>query len=254
MEVRKGMKTYYVREFASLAGVTVRTLHYYDQTGLLKPARRVGGTHRLYQQRDLLRLQQILTLKELGFTLEEIRDLLERRGYNVQESLEIQKAAIDRRIEQLQRVSSALQVIMQAGGDYDWDTVIAAIRGLTASEESKAWLMGHYSDDQRELLQSRAATMTPDAIMHGVQMWADLGRDFQSLRHLSPDHPDVQRLAARMAALVEEFTQGDPAVLASLTSVYSDPDQMPMEYRPTDPDLFTFINEARRIYEERKST
>lgn len=248
------MKTYYVREFASLAGVTVRTLHYYDQTGLLKPTRKAESKHRLYRQRDLLRLQQILTLKELGFTLEEIRDLLERRGDDVQESLQIQKVAIDRRIQQLQRVSSALEVIMQAGGDYDWDTVIAAIRGLTASDESKAWLAQHYSADQREILQSRAASMTPDDIMRGVQAWADLGRDFQAVRHLPPDHPDVQGLVARMASLVEEFTQGDPGILASLTSVYRNPDQMPAEYRPTDPDLFSFMNEARRIYEERKHT
>jgi DNA-binding transcriptional MerR regulator len=213
------MKTYYVREFANLAGITVRTLHYYDQTNLLKPARRVGGTHRLYQQRDLLRLQQILTLKELGFTLEEIRDLLDRHGYNVQELLQIQKVAIDRRVEQLQRVSGALEVIMQAQGDYDWDTVIAAIRGLTASEESKAWIARHYGDDQRELLQSRAASMTPDDMMRGIQWWADLGRDFQAVRHLPPEHPDVQRLAARMAALVEEFTQGDPGIL-SLAHIY----------------------------------
>jgi DNA-binding transcriptional MerR regulator len=248
------METYYVREFAHLAGVTVRTLHYYDQKGLLKPSRRIDGTHRLYKQHDLLRLQQILTLKELGFTLEEIRALLDKPDYSVQESLAIQKAAIDRRIEQLQRVSSALEIIMQAGGDYDWETVIAAIRGLTASEESKLWLAEHYSEDQREIIQTRAGQMTPNDIMRGIQAWADLGRDFQAVCHLPPAHPNVQRLAERMVALVEEFIQGDPGILASLKSIYSDPEQMPSEYRPADTDLFYFMNEARRIYEERKGS
>lgn len=248
------MDTYYVRAFADLAGVTVRTLHYYDQKGLLKPSRRTSGTHRLYKQRDLLRLQQILTLKELGFTLEEIRELLGSSAYEVQESLRTQKVAIDRRIEQLQRVSQALDIIMQAQGDYDWDTVIAAIRGLTASEESKAWIAGHYSDAQREFLQARAASYTPEAMMQGVKAWSDLGSAFQSVRHLPPDHPEVQALAAQMVALIEEFTQGDPGILASLRSMYSDPDQMPAEYRLADTDLFIFMNEARRIYEERKAT
>lgn len=58
---------YMVREFAKLAGVTVRTLHFYDREGLLKPSQYTGKNHRLYQQKDLLRLQQILTLKYLGF-------------------------------------------------------------------------------------------------------------------------------------------------------------------------------------------
>ena len=246
------MKTYSVREFADLAGVTVRTLHYYDQTGLLTPSRRNGGTHRQYRERELLRLQQILTLKEVGFRLEEIRALLENPAISLQDALLMQKEAVDQRIEQLQRVSAALELIMQARGEYDWETVIAAIRGLTASEESKDWLMQHYDAATHDQVLGRAAAMTPDDVMAGVQAWVDLGNDFQSLRHLPPDHPDVQRLAARMEALIEDFTQGNPDILNSLRSMYSNPEQMPTEFRPVDTDLFNYMNEARRIFEERK--
>src|SRR5688572_5546967 len=93
---------YMVREFAKLAGVTVRTLHFYDREGLLKPSEYTGKKHRLYAQQDLLRLQQIITLKHLGFSLKEIGDVLKNPGYNIRESLRIQKEAIDRRILQMQ--------------------------------------------------------------------------------------------------------------------------------------------------------
>ena len=64
---------YRVAEFAKLAGVTVRTLQYYDRIDLLKPSDSTEGGHRLYQRSDLLRLQQILTLKWMGFKLDQIK-------------------------------------------------------------------------------------------------------------------------------------------------------------------------------------
>src|SRR5689334_328532 len=98
IEVMTMMKrTYLVGEFATLAGVTVRTLHHYDETGLLKPSQHTRAKHRLYREEDLLRLQQILTFKQLGFSLEEIHDLLESDTYDLRETLRIQKQALDQR-------------------------------------------------------------------------------------------------------------------------------------------------------------
>jgi len=66
------------QEFADRAGVTVRTLHHYDRLGLLSPSGRTDAGYRLYSDRDLLRLEQILALKFIGFPLAEIRKLLKR--------------------------------------------------------------------------------------------------------------------------------------------------------------------------------
>ncbi|XXF76226.1 MerR family transcriptional regulator [Myxococcaceae bacterium GXIMD 01537] len=59
-------------QVARLAGVSVRTLHHYDEVGLLRPSGRSEAGYRLYEQSDLQRLQQVLFFKELGFPLEEI--------------------------------------------------------------------------------------------------------------------------------------------------------------------------------------
>jgi len=67
---------YRVNEFASLAGVTVRALHHYDRLGLLKPGRRTASGYRLYGERDLVRLEQIVVLKFIGLPLKQIRALL----------------------------------------------------------------------------------------------------------------------------------------------------------------------------------
>jgi len=67
---------YRVTEFASLAGVTVRTLHHYDRLGLLNPGRHSESGYRLYGERDLARLEQIVVLKFIGLPLKDIRKLL----------------------------------------------------------------------------------------------------------------------------------------------------------------------------------
>src|SRR5579871_878604 len=138
---RMSAQTYLVHEFAELAGVTVRTLHYYDQAGLLKPARRAESQHRVYCEHDLLRLQQILTLKALGFALGEIRALLDSPSYDVQASLRIQKEAIDRRIAQLQEASHTLDEVITLVGtaQVNWPHVVTLIRAVSA-DEHRQWL------------------------------------------------------------------------------------------------------------------
>src|SRR5262245_63641412 len=71
-------RVYRAKEFAELAGVTVRTLHHYDRLGLLEPSARTASGYRLYTDRDLVRLEQIVVLKFVGLPLEQIRRLLDR--------------------------------------------------------------------------------------------------------------------------------------------------------------------------------
>src|SRR5690606_41967328 len=71
------MREYTVKQLARLAGVSIRTLHHYDQIRLLRPKTRTAGGYRVYGEAELLRLQQILFYRELGVPLEESRDILD---------------------------------------------------------------------------------------------------------------------------------------------------------------------------------
>lgn len=94
-------KNYTVSQLAKLAGVSVRTLHVYDKLKLLKPAIRTDTGYRLYNDKDLLRLQQILFYKELDFTLKDIRAILDEPGFDVIKSLEGHKKALSLKKRQL---------------------------------------------------------------------------------------------------------------------------------------------------------
>src|SRR5215212_10351699 len=79
------------QEFAERSGVTVRTLHHYDRLGLLRPSRRTRAGYRLYGERDFARLQQIVTLKFTGFSLQQIKDVLDRDSGDLVTALRIQR-------------------------------------------------------------------------------------------------------------------------------------------------------------------
>ncbi|GAB4051423.1 MerR family transcriptional regulator [Spirosoma litoris] len=91
------MRQYSVKRLAKLAGVSVRTLHHYDQLGLLKPSIRTEARYRLYGENELIRLQQILFYKELDFSLSEILDILEDPNFNMIKALESHKLALQAR-------------------------------------------------------------------------------------------------------------------------------------------------------------
>lgn len=90
----KKMKAYSVKQLADMAGVSVRTLHHYDQIGLLKPSARTQAGYRQYGESDLLRLQQVLLFREFGMPLDEIRRVLEQPAFDTLAALERHYAAL----------------------------------------------------------------------------------------------------------------------------------------------------------------
>src|SRR5579862_7831259 len=90
-------RTYLVKDVAELTGVSVRALHHYDEIGLLVPRARTDSGYRLYDDEELLRLQQILVGRELGLTLEEIRQSLDDPRFDRQAALREQRRALEAR-------------------------------------------------------------------------------------------------------------------------------------------------------------
>src|SRR5215469_17081408 len=96
-----------VQEFAKLAGITSKALRHYERVGLLKPARSNSG-YRLYSERDLNRLEQIVALRFLGLPLREIRTALERTPEELPEALRLQRRALKEKQAQLARAVRAI--------------------------------------------------------------------------------------------------------------------------------------------------
>lgn len=134
------MKYYTSGEFAKKAHVSIRTIRYYDQKNLLKPATHTAGGARRYSDQDFAKLQQILLLKYLGFSLSDIRKMTIGSGDEqlLLDSLQIQKKLIQERLKQMQNISQAIESTTDAlkeNQEVDWSKMLNLMQ-LTAQTQS----------------------------------------------------------------------------------------------------------------------
>ena len=135
------MKGYYSSgQFAKKAHVTLRTIRYYDKQNILKPSAKTPAGARLYTEADFAKLQQILLLKYLGFSLQDIREmtLASADQQYLLESMRVQKKLIQERIEEMQAMNDAIDSTMDAiqqKQEMDWNRMLDLIH-LTAMERS----------------------------------------------------------------------------------------------------------------------
>lgn len=111
--------TYLINELAKLAGISVRTFHHYDKIGLLKAESRSSAGYRVYQEEDVNRLQQILFFKTLGFSLRDIKHILEQPNYNPIEALQLQAQLLSAKQSQIQtQLDTIHQTLNSLQGGY----------------------------------------------------------------------------------------------------------------------------------------
>ncbi|MPQ97814.1 MerR family transcriptional regulator [Modestobacter sp. I12A-02628] len=103
-----------VGDVARLTGVTVRTLHHYDRIGLVRPEGRTPAGYRVYGERDLDRLQQVLVYRQLGFPLEEVAALLDDPEADALEHLRRQHRLLLERVDRVQEMVAAVEKEMEA--------------------------------------------------------------------------------------------------------------------------------------------
>ncbi|MFB6364133.1 MerR family transcriptional regulator [Paenibacillus elgii] len=164
------MKTYWkIGDLANLTGLTVRTLRFYDQIGLFSPSEHTESGHRLYNESDLSRLHQILSLKELGLSLEEIRSVLTGGQLSPLEIVNLQINRIKEQIklqqkllEQLEHVSKLMQGKAQLTVE-DFTSLLQAMKmsfEKLAIERQTVWernldLLGDFLAEERGIPKSK---------------------------------------------------------------------------------------------------
>lgn len=246
-------QSYRISEFAQLSGVTVRTLHYYDRIGLLTPSRTEENGYRRYSRGDLLRLQQIVTLKWMGFTLEQIAEIVNRPSYDLKQALAAQKKAVEAQIEQLMEAAAALQRAIDAdpnAGMTDASTLQTIINAVQGNEQ----LTAYYDQAALAGINLRRMAYTAEEMEAFQQEWSDIYAELEQHRGKTADSPELQALAARAQRLISLFTAGDKQVEAGLRRMAGD--ERLGVYRPyagLDEDLQKLMQEAMTIYRRKES-
>lgn len=242
------------REFARKAKVTVRTLHYYDRFGLLKPKHLSRKGFRLYGIGEFARLQQITTLKFIGFSLKQIKEILGQKEFDLAETLQLQRKIIE---AQRQRLNLALEAISRAektfeqNGSTDWESFNQIIEVINV-EQNMDWTRKYYSESAQAKIEERKSLWSPELQERVSRDWSELTQDIESAiaDGVSPSDERAQRLAARWRGLVEEFTGGDKEIQEGLNKMYADQtswqDKVSWK-KPYSDEVRHFISEAMKV-------
>ncbi len=207
-----------VGELAERTGLTVRTLHHYDEIGLLRPARRTPAGHRLYGTAEVRRLQQIASLKHLGLSLDDVRGCLDRSEYTLERTLDLHVGRLEDEIARHERLHDLVVGLRDRLRSPEG----ASIDDITRTIEVTMSYEKHYTPEQLEQLARRRETVGQERIEEVQDEWRRLFAAFEKAMDdgLDPASPEVKMLARRSAALIEEFTGGDPGIMASLSEMY----------------------------------
>lgn len=193
-----------VGELARRTGLTIRTLHHYDEIGLLKPSHHTESGHRLYTAGDVARLQQVISLRQLGFTLEEARGCLDRPGFSPLEILGLHAGRLRDQIELQRRLCDrldALAVRLRSAGEVSADDFLRAIEEMTMIEKL-------YTPEQMKQF-AEAGQQVGQAEIEAVQDgWGALLPEVRANLHLDPASPEAQALLRRWEELRERTMRG----------------------------------------------
>jgi len=188
-------RTYQIQKFAELTGVTVKALHHYDRLGLLKPQRALSG-YRLYAERDLERLEQIVALKFLGFPLQEIKAVLDRAAVKLPEALRMQRQALAEKQKLLARAMKALAAVERVldSGQSATPAILKRLIEVINMQSDVEAMKKYYSE-------AAWSKVGPRYEGEFSQEWIDFSRDAEAALDEDPASEKVQALAARWVAL-----------------------------------------------------
>jgi DNA-binding transcriptional MerR regulator len=230
-----------VGELAQLAGVSVRTLHHYEDVRLLYPSERTRSGHRLYAAGGVERLARIVALVQLGLSLEEVRRCLDDPTLSptvlVERHLERARQVLEEQADLCQRLEGLLKYLVSTPGD---------VEGFFELMEVMKMIETYYTKEQLDQLAARREQLGEAGMKAAEQAWTDVFDRIRAemARGTDPKDPAVQAIVRDADALIAQFTGGDPGIAQSLNRMYKE--QPVKKIHPGfDPAIFAYLAKAR---------
>lgn len=239
-----------VKKLSRIAGITPRTLHYYDEIGLLKPSRIGENGYRYYGEEALIQLQQILFFREMDIPLDRIKKIMAAPDYEVLGALESHKKELQKRIEKMERLISTVNM------------TIKHIKG--EKEMSRKQLFEAFSDEQQAAYEKEAMQMyDPEVVKATNRKWKSysdyekqkIGEEGNAVYEdmvlaipKGPGSAEAQSCVERWRKHMDYFWTPDAEQLLGLTELYNNDPRFKKNFDKIDPNLAEFIREAVGIY------
>ncbi len=247
-------KTYTVRQLARMAGVSVRTLHHYDQIGLLKPARRNAASYRLYGEDELLRLQQILFFKELDVPLNEIRQMLDRADFDAVAALQNHRQLLQAEAKRLARLVNTIDKTIQRLSEDNMELTDEELYEGFSKEEIERYrreARQRYDPKLVEESERRVRKMSKAQWQALKQEGEEIYQQMAALMEQDPGDAQVQKTIARHHAMIEQFYPASAELYNGLGQLYVEDPEFRAFFERYAPGLADFMQAAMAVYCER---
>ena len=241
---------YSVKQLADLAGVSRRTLHYYDEIGLLNPTSVQENGYRVYDQAALLRLQQILFYRELDFELEQIKAILDEPDFDLVSALREHRAALEKGKQRLKTLTETI------------DSTIMHLVGEVRMDDKNVF-KGFSEEQQREYEQQAREEYGAENVDASIKRWNSYteeeqqrimeegGKNYSQIAanmDKGPQSEVVQELLVRWHQHLHYFYVPSLDVLRGLGNMYHEHPDFNATFTAIDPDLPAFLQKAINYY------
>ncbi len=239
-----------VKQLARMAGVSARTLHYYDQIGLLKPSRDPRNGYRIYTRPALLRLQQILFLRVLDLSLEQIRSVLDQPDYELLSALHEHERALRARQKRLGHLLDTVErTILHLKGKYEM--------------QDDELFAGFSEEKQREYELEAQRRWGPENVMESQKRWGSYTNEkkqqimeegqsiyldlVDAMTH-GPASPQAQDGIGRWHQHLRYFYEPTSEILLGLADLYNEDPEYSATFQRIHPELAAFMRQAINVY------
>ncbi|RLL43987.1 MerR family transcriptional regulator [Oceanobacillus piezotolerans] len=232
---------YTIGKLSKSTGVTVRTLDYYDEIGLIKPSSKTSGGHRLYSEDDVMRLERVLALKYMGFSLEQIKDILINTTSNWQESIQQQLELVKREQERLKMLEQALLGVsysIEFEGEINWPIIFSIIQLYQQDPEDALQQYKEYlsEDEMKKIMDMNAGNMSEE----DIKEWLKVVGDIRNNLHLDPYSEKAEQLVISWADQADKMFGQDEELLGNMWEALQDLKEG-IAFYPMDKDVIDFI-------------
>ena len=245
---------YTVKQLATLAGVTVRTLHHYDQIGLLKPTSVGANGYRYYGEKTLYRLQQILFYRELDVPLDEIRRIVDSRDFDVLTALESHRSALELEVARIKRLIQTIDLTTQRLKGTKTMSDKQLFRGFSDEEQEKMAAEAEQRWDPETVRASNARwkQYPPEKKQRIMDEGNALYTDMIAAMSEGPSSRKVQAIVKRWHDHMQYFWSPNDEQLLGLADLYNDDPRFSANFEAMQPGLATFMREAVQVYVENR--
>jgi len=248
---------YSIGQLSKKTGVTIRTLDYYDEIGLITPSSSTEGGHRLYKDTDAMRLQQVLSLKYMGFSLQQIRKVLEESTSTWEQSLEQQLKMIQRKQKHLEKLNHTVQAVLysvQFEEDVKWPVIFEMIQLFNKETEIPGnlfdqYLNDYFKPDDREAIENLDDQMNES----NFQEWKEIIHAVREHLTEDPSSDVAQQLAKQWLDKVDVMFSGNVRLKDKMWKTIKDNSDDIIFY-PMDQEVVDFIDKATTIMNDRKKS